>query len=81
MKNILPDGIYNVVDIPFIYLKERESTEQAIAFIKRYGEENIYFAEGYQTTGVFIFASKPKPVEITFGSFGSGAVGMFADCP
>jgi len=85
-KHLISDGTYDVTDIPFFYIEDAETlddiiTNDGLEFVKKYGTENIYIANGYQVNGIFLFAGEPRAYIKTIGSFGRGACALFTDCP
>lgn len=87
-EHLLQDGVYDVTDLPYYHVPGAESldawiTGEGLTFVEEHGRENIYIATGYQVSGVFLFAGKPKPVqeEQVKGTFARGACCIFENCP
>ena len=86
--HIIPEGIYDVGEIPFFHIKNAEDmswpiTDEGFEFVKKYGATNIYIAIGYQVQGIFLFAGNPKKFanKNCLGSIGRGACAVLTNCP
>ena len=83
----LEDGVYDVTDIPHLFLREEatrmsaEATEEVKAFIAEHGAENVFIADPDEVVVVGLFARRPAEVKTWEGGFNHGTGALITNCP
>lgn len=86
-ERTLLDGVYDVSDISYHYLKKAEYLsdqidDEGVKFIERHGKENIWIAVAYQVYGIFLLNKKPEKFKGSIiGYHSRGSCAIFSNCP